>query len=158
MHVGIHTFRILGESLEVIQHRFLEIHFFHLIISSVRPSGSGGGLLPKLFTQWRLQIPNNQEQYFSTKSYHCPPPPPPRVKNSFTQMTYASFQTFYASRTLLDPQVDGSLSEADSIFYSIFRSAPLNLFGSVIIFCHYFVKLSSESFWSIFWLWPHFVF
>lgn len=77
MHVGIHTFRILGESLEVIQHRFLEIHFFHLIISSVRPSGSGGGLLPKLFTQWRLQIPNNQEQYFSTKSYHCPPPPTP---------------------------------------------------------------------------------
>ena len=49
-------------------------------------------------------------------------------------MTYASFQTFYASKTLLDPQVDGSLSEADIIFYSIFRSAPLNLFGSVIIY------------------------
>lgn len=29
MHVGIHTFRILGESLEVIQHRFLEIHFIN---------------------------------------------------------------------------------------------------------------------------------
>ena len=29
MHVGIHTFRILAESLELIQHRFLEIHFFH---------------------------------------------------------------------------------------------------------------------------------
>ena len=74
MHVGVHAFRILGESLEVIQHRFLEIHFFHQTISSVRPSRSGGGLLPKLFTQWRLQIPSNQEQYFSTKSYHCPTP------------------------------------------------------------------------------------
>lgn len=145
MHVGILTFRILGESLEVIEHRFLEIHFFHQIISSVKPSGSRGGLLPNLFTQWRLQIPHNQEQYFSTKSYHSPPQPP-GLKNSFTQMTYESFQTFYASKALLDPQVDGSLSEADSIFYSIFRSAPLNLFGSVIIFCHYFVKLSSESF------------
>ena len=76
MHVGIHIFRILRESLEVIQHRFLEIHFFHQIISSVKPSRSGRGLLPNLFTQWRLQIPHNQEQYFSTKNYRCLPPPP----------------------------------------------------------------------------------
>lgn len=42
MHVGIHTLRIWSEFLEVIQHRFLEIHFSDQIISSVRPSGWGG--------------------------------------------------------------------------------------------------------------------
>lgn len=138
MHVGIHTLRIWSEFLEVIQHRFLEIHFSDQIISSVRPSGWGGvggeegGCHPRHLHNGIYKSPSTKNNISLQKATIAPPP---GAKNSFTKMTYASFQTFYASKMLLDPQVDGLLSAgADSILYSIFRSPPSNLFLAVLLF------------------------